>query len=147
MKYTEGNLGRTFILRLEDGDKLPDTIENFAKDHSIASGFVLFLGGAKKNSKIISGPKRSNDISPIPIVKKLSGVSESNGVGTIFTNSSGDPILHMHASFGRKKKTVTGCVRKDVDIWLVGEIIIIEIINCNPKRLKDVKSGFELLSV
>ena len=30
MKFSEGKIGRTFIIRLEKGDKLPDTIESFA---------------------------------------------------------------------------------------------------------------------
>ncbi|EGW37165.1 hypothetical protein [Desulfosporosinus sp. OT] len=33
MKYSEANLGRIFILRLEHGDRIPDTIENFAITH------------------------------------------------------------------------------------------------------------------
>lgn len=146
MKYTEGNLGRTFILRLEDKDKLPSTIEDFAINKNIKSGIVLFLGGVKENSKVISGPKTPYKDDPNPIVMSLKGVSEANGVGTIFLNDKGIPKLHLHSSFGRKNKTITGCIRKGIDIWLVGEVVIIELINCQPKRLKEGKSGFELLS-
>lgn len=35
MQYSEGTIGRVFTLRLENGDKIPDCIETFAKDHDI----------------------------------------------------------------------------------------------------------------
>ncbi len=35
MKYTEAKPGRIFILRLEDGDVLHETVERFAVDQSI----------------------------------------------------------------------------------------------------------------
>jgi predicted DNA-binding protein with PD1-like motif len=145
MKYSEGKIGRTFILRLEKGDKLPDTIESFADKHKIKSAIVFYLGGADKGSKIIAGPKNNNSITPVPMVRLLKGVSESHGFGTIFLNEEKKPKLHMHASFGRKTKTITGCVRKGVNIWLVGEIVILEILNTAGIRKIDHKSGFELL--
>ena len=145
MKYSEGKIERTFVIRLEDGDKLPDTIEKFAQTHKINSGIVFYIGGAEKNSKIVVGPKNNEAIIPIPMVTLLKGVSESQGLGTIFLNEKKIPKLHMHASFGRKTKTITGCVRKGVDIWLVGEIVILEILNTSAIRKKDLTSGFELL--
>lgn len=145
MKYTEGKIGRIFILRLENGDKLPDSIEKFAENHKINSALVFFLGGANKESKIIVGPKNNKSLKPNPMTKLLKGVSESHGLGTIFLNEEKKPKLHMHASFGRKAKTITGCVRKGVDIWLVGEIVIIEMLDTSAIRKKDITSGFELL--
>jgi predicted DNA-binding protein with PD1-like motif len=145
MKYSEGKIGRIFTLRLENGDKLPDIIEKFALEKKINSALVLYLGGANKTSKVVVGPKDSNSVSPIPMVTSLKGISESHGLGTIFLNEKKIPILHMHASFGRKTKTITGCVRKGVNIWLVGEIVILEILNTTGTRKIDHKSGFELL--
>lgn len=37
MKYSEAKQGRTFVIRLEDGDIIHEEIEQFAKDHSINS--------------------------------------------------------------------------------------------------------------
>ncbi len=145
MKYSEGNIGRIFIIRLENGDKLPDSIEKFAQKHKINSAIVFYLGGANKGSKIIVGPKNNESAHPIPMVRLLKGISETQGLGTIFLNEKDIPILHMHASFGRKNKTITGCIRKGIDIWLVGEIIILEILGCNSIRKIDAKTGFELL--
>ena len=32
MQYTEGRMGRVFVLRLEDGERLNDTLETFARE-------------------------------------------------------------------------------------------------------------------
>jgi predicted DNA-binding protein with PD1-like motif len=32
MQYQEGSIGRVFALRLEDGDRLPDSLEAFARE-------------------------------------------------------------------------------------------------------------------
>ena len=145
MKYSESKIGRTFIIRLENGDKIPDSIEKFALKHKINSAIVFYLGGANKGSKIIVGPKNKKSITPIPMIRLLKGISETHGFGTIFINEKKIPKLHMHASFGRKNKTITGCVRKGVNTWLVGEIIILEIINTSAIRKIDSITGFELL--
>ncbi len=145
MKFSEGKIGRTFIIRLEKGDKLPATIETFASQQKIESAMVFYLGGANKGSKIIVGPKNNKSLIPNPMIRLLKGVCESHGFGTIFLNEKKIPKLHMHASFGRKNKTITGCVRKGVDIWLVGEIVILEIIGSDSFRKLDPITGFELL--
>ena len=41
MQSAEGKMGRIFILRLDDGDLLPASIEQFAKKKNIKNGFVL----------------------------------------------------------------------------------------------------------
>jgi predicted DNA-binding protein with PD1-like motif len=144
LKYSEGNIGRIFVIKLEDGDKIPDCIEDFAKEKNIKSGTVFYIGGAGKGSKIVTGPEDGNVKKPIPIIKKLKDVNEACGIGTIFLNENNKPKLHMHSAFGRKNKTITGCVREGVNIWLIGEIIILEIINNNSIRKKN-KTGLELL--
>jgi len=46
MRYTEGTIGRVFILRLEEGEVLNDTIEAFSRDQGVVRAFVSFLGGS-----------------------------------------------------------------------------------------------------
>ncbi len=127
MDYTEAKVGRVFILRLHDGDHLPDTLETFAQEHQIASALCFFLGGVKDKGRVVVGPKNGEVLPPEPVVTLLSGVHEVCGVGTLFQNEAGKPILHMHASFGRGEKTVTGCVRMGIDVWHIGEVIIMEL--------------------
>ncbi len=147
MQFTEAKIGRTFILRLHDKDHLPDVLENFAEKQQVASALCFLIGGAKENSRVVVGPKEGEAIPPEPVVTLLSGVSEACGVGTIFLNEEGKPKLHMHASFGRGEKTVTGCVRMGVDVWHIGEVVVLELAGAAAKRAVDPKTGFEFLEV
>lgn len=145
MDFTEAKLGRIFILRLRDGERLHEVIESFAQKQKITSALCFFLGGAKDKSKVVVGPEDGNASRPIPMVTLLKGVHEACGVGTIFVDEAGEPKLHMHASFGRNDNSVTGCVRMGVDVWQIGEVLILELSGASAKRIKDERSGFEML--
>ncbi|MFW6015152.1 MAG: PPC domain-containing DNA-binding protein [bacterium] len=147
MKYTQANFGRVFVLRLEHGDEIPNSIEKFAIEHNIKSAIVHFMGGADANSKVVVGPKDGNSPKPNPMITNLSGVSEAIGFGTIFSNDKDIPKLHLHSAFGRRNETITGCTREGVDIWHIGEVIILELIDLKAKRKIDSKTGFELLDI
>ena len=147
MHFTEAKMGRVFIVRLHDGEHLPDILEKFAENQKIQSAVCFFLGGAKENSRIVVGPEEGNAFPPQPMITLLEGVHEACGVGTIFQNEEGKPKLHMHAAFGREQETITGCVRMGVDVWQIGEVIILELTDAQGKRAVDMKTGFEFLEV
>ena len=144
MRSSEGRLGRIFVVRLEDGDKLPDSIEQFAADNGVTRGMCILVGGAGPG-KLVVGPEDGDALPPKPMLHTLAGIHEIAGVGTIFPDESGRPVLHMHAALGREGAARTGCVRKGVDIWKVGEVILLEITDNSATRLKDAATGFELL--
>ena len=147
MQFTEAKLNRVFVLRLHDGDHLPDVLEQFAAENKVSSALCFFVGGAKDNSRVVVGPRNGNETPPEPMVTLLKGVHETCGVGTIFTDETGKPKLHMHASFGRKENTVTGCVRMGVDIWRIGEVVMMELTCADARRTKDKGTGFEFLEI
>jgi predicted DNA-binding protein with PD1-like motif len=147
MQFTEAKFGRIFVLRLHDGDNLPDVLESFAAEHLITTALCFFLGGAKEKSRVVVGPKDGYTLPPEPMVTLLSGVHEACGVGTIFADEEGKPKLHMHASFGRNEKTVTGCVRMGVDVWQIGEAVILELAGGSATRAKNKDTGFECLEI
>lgn len=147
MKFTEATTGRVFILRLEHGDIVTDTIEMFAKQKQIKSAYVQILGGADKNSTIVVGPADGNAEKPEKIFFHTPGVAEMAGVGTIFTNESNDPKLHLHAALGRDGKTFTGCCWPGVKTWHIGEVIIQELITDSAVRKLNRSNGFELLEI
>ena len=147
MQFTEAKLGRVFVLRLHDGDHLPDVLESFAAENNISSALCFFLGGAKEKSRVVVGPKDGYALPPEPMVTLLNGVHEACGVGTIFADEEGKPKLHMHASFGRNDKTVTGCVRMGVDVWRIGEVVVIELLGAVARRAVDKETGFEFLEI
>jgi predicted DNA-binding protein with PD1-like motif len=146
MKASEGKIGRVFIIRLDDGDVVPDCIERFAEEKGIYSGHVLLVGGIG-GGEVVVGPRRSDEMPPQPVFLPISGAHEVAGVGIIAPGEDGKPHLHIHASLGRSDKTLTGCLRRGVTTWLVGEAIIYEITGAKAARVQDKNSGFELLEV
>ena len=147
MKYAEGSHGRVFVLRLGEGDRIPDSLEQFAEMKNISSAICFAVGGAKEKSKVVVGPKDGEVLPPEPMHVLLNGVHEMCGVGTLFRDESGQPKLHMHASFGRGNSTITGCVRLGVDVWHIEEIIILEILGVDARRAKDAVTNFEFLEI
>ncbi len=125
MKYSEAKQGRTFIIRLEDGEILHETIEAFAREHSITAAAVIALGGADAGSKLVVGPEQGRSTPVIPMEHILDDVHEIAGVGTIFPDKDHNPILHVHIASGRDKSTITGCVRRGVKVWQVMEVVLL----------------------
>jgi predicted DNA-binding protein with PD1-like motif len=145
MQYSQGNVGRVFTLRLEDGERLPDCLEQFAKEHSIKTALCTLIGGADRGN-VVAGPKDGEAPVIDPILCPVRGAHEVLGLGTLFPDESGAPILHMHAALGRDGETLAGCIRPGLDVWLVGEVVIMEIENTGMLRKKDAESGVALLT-
>jgi predicted DNA-binding protein with PD1-like motif len=146
MKASEGRIGRVFVLRLEDGDVVPDCIERFAAEKAISVGQVILVGGIG-GGKVVVGPEDSEEMPPNPVLLPINGAHEVVGVGVIAPDKSGRPVLHIHASLGRADKAITGCLRPGVATWLVAEAVIFEILGAKAARLPDPKSGFDLMEV
>ncbi len=47
MQYAEAQIGRIFVIRLEDGEKLPNKLEEFAQEKGVESGMCLLIGGVR----------------------------------------------------------------------------------------------------
>ena len=146
MKYSEAKQGRTFVIRLEDGDVVHECIEQFAIENDIQSAALIILGGADIGSALVAGPQGTGRTTPIePNVEILKGVHEVTGTGTIFQNEEGKPELHMHMACGRTDKTLTGCIRRGVRVWHVMEVVVFEFADSSAQRKLDIETGFQLL--
>ena len=141
MKVSEGKVGRVFVVRLEDGDRLPDAIEDLAAENNIKAASVILLGGIRRGT-IVVGPE-TPAVPPKPMTESFQDVHEIAAVGTIFANEQGKPILHLHGALGRDGRTITGCTRTGVQVWLVAEAIITEITDTTAHRVNE--AGLELL--
>ena len=144
MKSCEGQLGRVFIIRLEDGDILPHCIEHFAEENGISAGHIILVGGVREGN-IVVGPEKTKEMPPVPVLFPINEAHEIVGVGILATGENGKPGLHIHAALGRAGKTATGCLRPGVNTWLVGEVILYEIKDAKATRIMDQESGFALL--
>ena len=147
MQYREGRIGRIFVLRLEDGDRLPEAIETFARDQGLKEAMVIYVGGSQDGSRLVVGPEAGRTDGIIPMIHTLAGIQEVLGVGTLFPNEAGEPVLHLHAATGREGGATVGCSRAGVEVWLVGEVIILEVVGTQALRRKDAATGFQLLDL
>ncbi len=145
MKYSLAKPGRVFVLRLEDGDVVHETIEAFAREQGIAAASMIILGGADAGSILVTGPEQGRAQPVVPKTKVLDNVHEAAGTGTLFPDESGKPVLHLHMACGRGTSTMTGCVRNGVKVWHVMEVVLYELLDSTGVRKKDVTTGFDLL--
>lgn len=145
MMASEGHIGRVFVMRLEQGDVVPECIEHFAEQKGILVGHVILIGGMR-GGQIVAGPQDSDALPPEPILLPVDGAHEVAGIGVIAPAENGKPVLHIHASLGRDRDAIAGCLRPGVSTWLVGEVIVYEILGAKAMRVKDNTSGLALLT-
>ncbi|MFW6161435.1 MAG: PPC domain-containing DNA-binding protein [Planctomycetota bacterium] len=144
MKATQGRMGRVFVLRLEDGDVVPECIERFADEQGVAAGQCILIGGIGSGAVVV-GPRRSDEMPPEPMVLPVDGTHEVAAVGVLAPDDEGTPRLHIHGALGRSGATLTGCFRHGVETWVVGEVVLYEILDVDLARLPDAETGFPLL--
>jgi predicted DNA-binding protein with PD1-like motif len=145
MKYSEGRLGRVFVIRLEQGEVVHEELERFAAEKGVRSATVLMVGGANSGSKLTVGPEDGDARPVVALGHVLSEVHEMAAVGTLFPDDDGRPSLHVHAAVGREGGATVGCIRRGVVVWLILEVIMIEIIDNKALRRRDPDTGFDLL--
>jgi uncharacterized protein len=128
MKSIEGVSGRVFVLRLDQDDLLPKCIEDFAAEKQIQLAQVIFIGGIYQGN-LVTGPRKTADLQPDPIVLPVSEAHDAFALGIIAPAENGRPVLHIHGALGRSGQTITGCFQSGVSVWLVGEAVIYEILS------------------
>ena len=136
MQYTEGQLGRVFVVRIDDGEDMLISLHQFINDKSIQAGSILFLG-ALMNGRMVTGPEVPV-IPPVPHFVMFEGGWEVFGVGTIYPGEGG-PHIHYHASVGRSGHALTGCLREKAITYLIIEAVIMEFTGLTARREYDKK--------
>jgi len=137
-------MGRVFVIRLEDGDVVPGCIERFAEENGVSVGQVILVGGVG-GGEVVVGPRSSEEMPPQPMLLPIDGVHEVLGVGVLAPDEGGKLVLHIHGALGRSGQTMSGCLRPGVTTWLVGEVILYEILGVNVARVRDEASDLNLL--
>jgi hypothetical protein len=141
MQYTEGQIGRVFVVRIDNGEDMLVLIRHFVNDKGIQAGSLLFLG-ALLDGRMVTGPEEPV-IPPIPHFIMFEGGWEVFGVGTIFPGEDGAHI-HYHASVGRSGHALTGCLREKATTYLLVEVVILEFTGLAAKRVFDEKTQVHL---
>ncbi|HKM13651.1 MAG TPA: PPC domain-containing DNA-binding protein [Candidatus Methanomethylophilaceae archaeon] len=147
MKYTEMRLGRIFVLSLDPGEIIREEVEIFSLEHGINYATVSVVGAVDKGSILVVGPEYPIEGPIVPLTHEIEAPCEVTGFGTIFPDSSGKPIFHMHGSLGREGKSSTGCFNKNIIAWLVTEVVITELVGNGPVRKRRGSSQFELMTI
>ena len=137
MQYTEGQLGRVFVVRIDDGEDMLLSLRQFIIDKNIQAGSIHFLG-ALMNGRMVTGPEEPV-IPPVPHFVMFEGGWEIFGVGTIYPGEGG-PHIHYHASVGRSGHALTGCLREKAITYLIVEAVIMEFTGLTARREFDQKT-------
>ena len=144
MKYTQGSLGRVFLLKFEDDDILIDNLSRFISKERVKAACMVFIGALKKGD-LVTGPKKPV-IPPQPNKVSFKDGWEVMGIATVFTNAKG-PQIHIHSSMGKKQKALTGCVRGKSRVFLVIEAVVFELKGIKAGKEIDPKTGLNLLKI
>lgn len=144
MQYTQGKLGRVFLARLQDGESIYEAVEAIARREDIHGAAVLAVGGIR-SGKVVTGPVHPTG-KVVPHFEEFDDARELVGVGTLFPQD-GQPVLHFHAGMGRRDTAMVGCPRAGMAVYLVLEVVIIELLGMDASRELDPEFGVHLLKL
>jgi len=137
MQYSEGRLGRVFVVRIDDGEDFLVVMHEFVRNKAVHTGTVLFLG-ALRQGRMVTGPEEAV-LPPDPHYVMFEGGWEMVGIGTICPGDDG-PGIHYHASVGRAGHALTGCLREKAITYIVAEAIVLEFTGLDIRRQLDEKT-------
>ena len=144
MDYTQGSLGRVFVARLTDGESVYEAVEEIARREGVSAAVVLAVGGMRQG-KVVTGPESPTG-RIVPHYEEFDDARELVGVGTVFL-SEGAPSLHLHAGIGRGDSALVGCPRAGMAVFLVLEVVMIELLGIAAERAMDEEAGLRLLRI
>src|SRR5512145_148594 len=141
MQYSEGQIGRVFVVRIDDGEDMLLSLRQFVLEKNIRAGSIHFLG-ALMSGRMVTGPEEPV-VPPVPHFVMFEGGWEIFGVGTIYPGEGG-PHIHYHASVGRSGHALTGCLREKAITYLIVEAVITEFTGLTARREFDEKMQLHL---
>ena len=124
MEYRQGKCGRVFCIRFDEGDDFLGELTDVVKSENIRQGWFHVIGGLRE-ADVVTGPKEPV-MPPEPVWDQVAGARETLGTGTIFWEND-EPKIHLHAAMGHHGETLTACVRKGTKVYLVLEVMLVEI--------------------
>ena len=80
MQYSEGNLGRVFVLRMDHGEDLIASLQKFLREKKIESCMALFMG-ALGDGRAVTGPE-APVVPPVPHYESFDSAWEVFGMAT-----------------------------------------------------------------
>lgn len=145
MEYTQGTLGRVFVARLHEGDSLYDAVHAIAEREDLHAAAVMAVGGMRR-AKVVTGPEDPAATKIVPHFEEFDDAREIVGFGTLF-RQEGAPALHFHAGIGRGDSALVGCPRGGMSVFLIQEVVILELLGLDAAREFDPAYGVHLLKL
>jgi predicted DNA-binding protein with PD1-like motif len=142
MRYTEGSTGRIFLIKFEHGDDLLAKVKELAVKEDVKLATITFIGALSKGD-IVAGPDKL-ELPAVPTWISFADGREVLGSGTIIKEKD-EVHTHIHSTLGRGKEVLTGCLRKDCQVFVTVEAVVTEIKGINVSRLKDKDTGCNVL--
>jgi uncharacterized protein len=142
VEYSQGTVGRVFFIRFDNDDDVVEGLSLLAEKEKVSLASVNILG-ALRSAELVCGPK-TPELPPVPNFVSFDDVREVLGFGTI-TSRNGKPRIHLHASFGKKDTSLTGCLRKGNRVFITIEAVVSEIKGVSLDRKVDEGSGIDLV--
>ncbi|MEN8134462.1 MAG: PPC domain-containing DNA-binding protein [Thermodesulfobacteriota bacterium] len=143
MDYRQGTTGRVFSIRFDEGDDFLEELLGIIRKENIRQGWFQVIGGLRQ-AEFVTGPKEPV-MPPEPVWDSVDGARETLGAGSIFWDGD-EPKIHLHAALGHHGQTTTACVRKGTKVYLILEVMLIEINGIDADRPWYEKGGFNRLT-
>jgi uncharacterized protein len=143
MDYRSGSIGRVLTIRFDHGDDFLEGLKDIIVKDKIKSGWFQILG-AVRHADVVIGPEEPI-MPPIPIWTKVDEAREAIGTGSVYMDGT-EPIIHLHAALGHHGDTLTACVRKNTEVYLILEVLLFEITGIDASRPWWDKGGFNRLT-
>ncbi len=144
MQYSEGSLGRVFVLRADDGEDLIAALQKFVREKKVESCMALFIG-AIRDGRMVTGPEEPV-VPPVPHFEPFNDAWEVFGMATIYPSDEG-PKMHIHSALGQKREALLGCIRERAKVYLVIEAVLFEFSGLNVRREWDERTELYLPSL
>lgn len=143
MKYRQGQVGRVFVARMAHGDDLLGELKHLAENEKVEAG-VFYVIGALRDASVVTGPEKC-ELPPVPMFRNFSDCREIIGIGTLFRDD-GEPVFHLHGALGRGDTALMGCIRGESRVYLVAEVIILEMQDTGAVKELDPDTGLKMLN-
>ncbi|MBF8258387.1 MAG: putative DNA-binding protein with PD1-like DNA-binding motif [Actinobacteria bacterium] len=143
MDYRSGAVGKVLFARFDHGEAVLPSLAEICRKEGILSGWFLLFGAMAKGS-MVTGPSDAC-LPPVPVWVNFPHPHEIVGMGSV-AEKDGAPSIHLHASLGRGREVLTGCIRKEEEVFLVVEAMILQVTGLSAFRKLDAQTGLELLS-
>ncbi len=143
MDYRTGSIGRVLMIRFDHGDDLLEGLKEIVQKENIRSAWFQILGGLRQ-AGVVTGPEEPV-MPPTPVWRDVDEAREALGSGSIHMDGD-NPVIHLHAALGHHGDTLTACVRKNTRVYLILEVMLLELDNIDASRPWYEKGGFNRLT-